>query len=787
MPEPGAARPHNRLAHASSPYLLQHAHNPVDWWPWGPEAIAEARRRDVPIFLSVGYSTCYWCHVMERESFEDAATAREINRRFVPVKVDREERPDLDDVYMAAVQIFSGHGGWPMTVFVEPHDLRPFYCGTYYPPRARSGLPGLTELVQAIGMAWRERRDEVSRAAAQLAEAVRAHLAAGGSPKPIGPAEVARAVSGLLRTHDATGGGFGGAPKFPQPLNLELLLDYLPLAGDEAGGKAAEAVLRRTLDAMALGGLFDQVGGGFHRYCVDAAWAVPHFEKMLYDNALLTGLYGRAAAHFGDRFYERVCRRTIAYVERELTSEEGLFLTAQDAEVGHREGQNYLWTLDQAAEALSESDASFAARVYPALERPNFRDPHHPSDPESGVLALAARPEVLAAELGMNEPELLARLDRVNTALLDARGRRPRPATDDKAIASWNGLMIAGLARASAALGDPEFRRAAERAARAVWETMRDAEGGLWRVRRAGRSGTPAFLEDYGLLAHGLAELAWAGGDGAWAERAIALADRADALFASEDGGWFDVRAEQSELFVRPRTTHDGALPSGSTGVLGALMALHAHTGQERFLERAVRGLAALSEAVHQAPLAPVGATRVLLEILVGGGAGRALLAEAVGAPEGSAASAPGDGPDAAAEPEGLPVAVFASRDRVTVRAEPDADAGVMLELRIADGFHITAASPGDSPAARTLQPLRVGVTGGRGVRAYSSYPEPEVMGEGDLAVRVYRGRVEFPVLLVRDGTWSGRPMLAVSYQACTDRECHEPRTVELDVAIDQG
>ncbi|QYU67869.1 DUF255 domain-containing protein [Leptolyngbya sp. 15MV] len=408
-----------------------------------PQAIAEARRRDVPIFLSIGYSTCYWCHVMERESFENEEIGRLMSELFVCVKLDREERPDLDELYMAATQLMTGSGGWPMSVFVEPEGLRPFWCGTYFPPEGRWGRPGFPQVLRGMAEAWRTQRAQVLEQARALAAAVGEHLQRSTAPVSLTLEQPTRAAQQILSMHDRQHGGFGGAPKFPQPVLLELLLDVRAHAGDEATRAAIDAVVRFTLDRMAIGGLQDQIGGGFHRYCVDAHWTVPHFEKMLYDNAQLVGLYARAAATYGDGYYRRVVERTIAYVAREMTGPDGSFYSAQDAEVDGLEGANYVWRPEEARDALPEDLRPIAMRALGLDGGANFQDPHHPDAAATHVLRLRARPEEVAAELGMTPGDFDAAMDRAAELMRRVRDARPKPRLDDKVLASWNGLMIA--------------------------------------------------------------------------------------------------------------------------------------------------------------------------------------------------------------------------------------------------------------------------------------------------------------------------------------------------------
>lgn len=773
------SRPPNRLARQSSPYLLQHARNPVDWYPWGDEAFAEARRRDVPIFLSIGYSTCYWCHVMERESFENESIAELMNERFICVKVDREERPDVDDLYMAAVLAFRGQGGWPMSVFLEPHGLRPFWAGTYFPSEPKfAGMPTFPQVLEGVANAWRDQRGEVLAQAEKLADAVRERTAAAGAPVRIGVEQVSHAAATLLRMHDPVRGGFGPAPKFPQPVYLALLMDVRRSADDDTR-RAIDAALRTTLDAMALGGLFDQVGGGFHRYSVDDSWTVPHFEKMLYDNAQLAAVYAEAAHVFNDPLYRRTARRTIEYVLREMRGPGGAFYSARDAEVNHREGRNYLWTREQMLAALGPDDGPWAARLYGLDGGPNFRDPHHPDEPPANVLRLSARPEDLAADMGVSDHQLLSRLERVNERLYEARARRDQPHTDDKVIAAWNGLMVGALARAGALLNRPDFVAAAERAAAFVLSRMRDDRAGLVRTWREGASeGAPrteAFLEDYACVAHGCLELhrAVGGSAGRWLHEARALIAAAEERFGDPaSGAFFDTRANRPDLLARARSAYDGAMPSGFGVMLHALLDLHELTGDRAAFDRALAALRSASAFVAQAPAGAAVSVRALL---------RMLRADAAAV---RAAFASDPAPRGAEPDDFTPVEVLSAVERV--RIGRDAPAAVTLRFRIAERYHINAANPGVGPEAEDLVPLRVHVVNGTGVRAYADYPEGEPYGEGG-ALRVHRGEFDLTVVLERDGEWTGTPLLAVTYHACRDDACLRPRTVELDVALDPG
>ncbi|MEQ8769593.1 MAG: thioredoxin domain-containing protein [Phycisphaerales bacterium] len=757
----------NRLARETSPYLLQHAHNPVDWYAWGPDAIAAARERGVPIVLSVGYSTCYWCHVMERESFEDNATARVMNDRYVCVKVDREERPDIDEIYMAATVTMTGSGGWPMSVFIEPDSLKPIYCGTYFPGEPAHGRPSFTQVLEGISDAWNTQRDKVLATANQLAEAVAESLSAAREPVGVGRPQVERAVQALLASFDRTNGGFGGAPKFPQPVFVELLLEARHTAADDTRA-ALDAAIRQTLDAMMLGGIHDHVGGGFHRYSVDAHWTVPHFEKMLYDNAQLAGLYARAGAVFDDDEYKRTARRTASYLLREMTdaSNPGAngFFSAQDAEVNHREGLNYLWLPEEIREALSADDAVIAARVYGLDASPNFRDPHHATEPPRFVLRLESR-------LG-NDAD---RLDAINATLLAERSKREQPHLDDKVLAAWNGLAIAGLVAVGDALGEREFVAAAERASHFVLSSMRDAGGTLLRSSRAGRAHTPAFLEDHAFMIEGLIALHRSplAEHTEYLASAIDLAERAiDAFSVVTDDALIlhDTRADQSDLFVRARSTHDGAVPSGTSVMIGALHDLAIETDERAWADRAARALRGASAAIADNPVGAVNATRRLLRFMHDAGRFSGLIEFDAAANTAQSRSKP-------------PVTVLADTDEI--RVGPDSPAVVNLALQIEPPFHIVAADPG----VEGLVPLRVGLVSGSGVAVYADYPEGASIGVDAVGtVNVHTGRIEFPVVIEHApgvGATPGEPVLGVTFQACTDDACQQPVTARLDVRVD--
>ena len=569
----------NRLAASTSPYLLQHADNPVEWFEWGDDAFAEAARRDVPVLLSVGYSACHWCHVMAHESFEDPATAAVMNERFVNVKVDREERPDVDAAYMEAVQALTGSGGWPMTAFLTPQG-RVFYAGTYYPDRPRAAMPSFRQVLDAVSDAWRSRRDEVESAGARIAAQLSHRSLATGLGPPDGPA-LAAAVSVLAEEFDHENAGFGRQPKFPPSMVLEFLLRHHARTA-EAGSLA---MVEATCTAMARGGIYDQLAGGFARYSVDRAWVVPHFEKMLYDNALLLRVYAHWWRVSGDPLAERVVRETAEFLLRDLLTPEGGFASALDADAAGQEGLTYVWTPDQLVEVLGEEGGAWAAALLAV----------RPGTFEHGTSTLQLP----------RDPDDPQRWAQARRRLLAARSARPQPARDDKVVAAWNGLAVAALAEAGTLLDEPTWVRAAERAADLVVRVHLDGRGRLRRVSRDGRAGEPpAVLEDYADLAEGALALLSATGEPRW----LRLADRLLATvldqFLGEGGELYDTAADATDprLGRRPQDPTDNATPSGRSAAAQAMLTFAAHTGSARHREVAER---ALGTAQAMAPRAP--------------------------------------------------------------------------------------------------------------------------------------------------------------------------------------
>jgi uncharacterized protein YyaL (SSP411 family) len=549
----------NRLAHETSPYLLQHADNPVDWYPWGDEAFARAHEEDRPLLLSIGYAACHWCHVMEHESFEDEATAAVMNEHFVSVKVDREERPDVDGLYMDAVVSMTGHGGWPLTVFLTPEG-KPFYGGTYFPPEPRFNMPAFTQVLEAVAEAYRGRRGDVERQADVLVDAIRQASERPPSSEPLTSELLALAVSGLRGEFDPMQGGFGGAPKFPPASTLEFLL--------RTGRDDALDMVRLTLDRMAAGGMYDLVGGGFHRYSVDAEWVVPHFEKMLYDNALLASAYLHGWLVTGEERYRAVVEETLAYVLRELSLPEGGFASAQDADTDGEEGLTYTWTSEEIRAVVGE-------------EHPEWLLPfEHGRSVLRGEIPEAARRQLLAA-----------------------RAERPQPLRDDKALAGWNGLALAALAEAAHRLERDDYLDAARALAEFLLGPLSTEGGRLLRTYREGVAKIDAYLEDYANVANGLLELHWATGELRWLEESRRLADLAVEHFADRDNGGFYVDAPSGNgLVARRKELDDHPTPSGNSMLAYVLLRLARIYGDEELERQAVGVFRLARPLVERAP-----------------------------------------------------------------------------------------------------------------------------------------------------------------------------------------
>ncbi len=721
MHESGAR---NRLAGESSPYLLLHAGNPVDWYPWGEEAFAKARAEDKPIFLSVGYSTCYWCHVMERESFSNPEIARQLNDGFVAVKLDREERPDLDEIYMTATQLLTHQGGWPNSVFLT-HDLKPFFAGTYFPPRDAMGRPGFPRVLAALREAWSERRAGVLDQAEAVAEAIRQQMSAAPAAALPGRDVADEAQRLLARRFDAESGGFGGAPKFPSPSNLFFLLDRA-----RAGDVAARDMLVATLDGMARGGIDDQIAGGFHRYSTDVYWLVPHFEKMLYDNAALGELYAAATQFSPDAGFARVARTTLDFVLAELTGDHGGFLSALDAETDGHEGAYYTWTRVE-LESLLGDGFGFAARVFGFDGDPTFEHDRY-------VLHLPRPLAERAREAGLSVDALLERLEPARRTLLAARSKRKRPLLDDKVLADWNGLMIAGMTRAGEALGEARYVDAARRAARFVLENLREpGTGTLLHAYRAGRAKVPALLDDYAFLVDGLLALHAATHEDAWLAEARRLVAEQDARLADPAHGGYFSAGDDPRLLLRAKAAYDGAVASGAGIAALDLIELARRTGETSYRDAAAALVRSHAAGIAEHPLAHVTLVRALVRL---------------DAPATTAAVARGPLDEEA-------------------RAVVDATGSVAqsvgawipftLELTIRDGWHVNA-NPAGLPS---LVPTQVeAVAGAVRVR----YPAA--------AAGVYAGRVRIEGEIEA----GARAAVRLVYQACDESRCLPPVTREV-------
>ena len=597
----------NRLSRSSSPYLIQHASNPVDWYEWGPEAFDVAKREEKPIFLSIGYSTCHWCHVMAHESFEDATVAAVLNRAFVPVKVDREERPDVDRVYMTFVQATTGAGGWPMSVWLTP-ELRPFFGGTYFPPAAQWGRPGFIDVLREIERAWRDERPRVLQSSETIL--TRLKSATGGDDTaparaPVADVDAVRAgIDAFAHAFDSRNGGFGGAPKFPRPSELQFLFNAYALVGDDR----AKTMAMGSLRSMAMGGLHDHVGGGFHRYSVDAEWRIPHFEKMLYDQAQLAMAFLDAAQVSGEAIYSLVAEDTLEYVHRDLTGTEGGYLSAEDADSpipgetasspdGHhesREGAFYVWSAAE-IDRLLGADAPIVRKRFGVEDNGNA-----PSDPQGEFIGmnhfyLAQTIEEVATRTNHSVDEVMAALTRARTTLFETREERPRPHRDDKVIAAWNGLMIAAMARAARQLVESprrgDWRESAIRAGEFARTTLWDASNRRLRRRyRAGDAAIPAFCEDYACMAWAALELFQLTGQDVWLHWASDLTSvQIDQFYDESDGGWFSTTGEDTSVLLRLKEDYDGAEPAAASVTVRNLIRLSQLTGEAKYLSRAER------------------------------------------------------------------------------------------------------------------------------------------------------------------------------------------------------
>jgi uncharacterized protein YyaL (SSP411 family) len=745
----------NRLAKETSPYLLQHQHNPVDWYAWGPEAFEAARSQNKPIFLSVGYSTCYWCHVMERESFENESVAAEMNQRFINIKVDREERPDVDQLYMMAVQILTHHGGWPMSVFLLP-DLRPFYGGTYFPPQDHANRPGFVTLLAGLEDAFKNRKPEVEKSAAQITGFLNqlAEPARPTAPMTIDQAFVERLIERSASDYDPRSGGFGAAPKFPRQTLLELLLIFNRQSPD---AKRAAQIFH-TLDCMAHGGIRDQLGGGFHRYSTDAEWLVPHFEIMLYDNAMLAWCFIEAYRQTEDRRYSTVARGILDFVLRDMTSPEGLFYTAFDAEVDAEEGQTYLWTRAEVeatlAEALADAPDAEAqihrfCRVYGLDDGPNFSDPHHGNGrPEKNIL-------FLADPVGDKVPSLLdPDLARLREILLKARNLRKQPLLDTKIITSWNALMIRALATAGFVLQERKYLDAAVKAAETLLKAHRAGDDGLHRTSRDGVAKYPGFLDDYAFFIQAMIALVDCGASERWKDHAAGLCQVMLRKFGDPvRGGFYFSEAGADDLIVRQKVASDSPLPSGN-GV-AAMVLLSMGQAPEagklisifaKQLEGQAEGMSALLQAAllylrENPPLSIDPAT--------------------------SAAPA-------------TPAEI--GHQVVTLSSRWTSPKVLAVDVKIRDGFHISAH---DASAGMRATQLAISGDDAPAVSGID-YPPPQLLSVAfaDEPVHCYTQTATITVSFSTDPMPGSKVKMALHYQACDDEACLPTGTRHLVVDV---
>ncbi len=580
----------NQLINETSPYLIQHAHNPVDWYPWGEEALTRAKKEDKPIFLSIGYSACHWCHVMERESFENEEIAKIMNENFINIKVDREERPDLDEVYMDAVNLMTGRGGWPMSVFLTP-DLKPFFGGTYFPPEDRLGMVGFRTVLARVAEIYRDQRDEVEQQSSRLVEHLGQVSKMSAGEGELGRELIDQAASQLQSRFDPQDGGFGPAPKFPQSMGMSLLLRQYRNTGDETFLQMVEV----TLTKMASGGIYDQLGGGFHRYSTDARWLVPHFEKMLYDNALLTKSYLETYQVTGKPFYREVARETLDYVLREMTGPDGGFYSTQDADSEGEEGKFFVWTHDEVKEILGEEDARVISRYYGIEENGNWEE-------EKNILHVDTPPETVAKLLGISQEELVKTVETGSEKLFAVREKRIRPGLDDKVLTAWNGMMISSMVDGHQVIGDERYLEAAVNSAEFILKELAK-DGRLLRTHRAGKSHLTGYLNDYAYFIAGLIDLYEATFDLRWLEEALRFNDTLIEHFWDDEGGAFFFTADDHEkMIIRSKNPQDNAIPSGNSIEVMNLLRLAELTSRTELKEKAVETLKAITPIAQRYP-----------------------------------------------------------------------------------------------------------------------------------------------------------------------------------------
>ncbi len=790
MPRAAGARPSHLLGQ-TSPYLLQHVDNPVDWYPWGEEAMRKAKTEDRPIFLSIGYSACHWCHVMEREAFSDTEVARILNERFVSIKVDREERPDLDAIYMNAVLAMTGRGGWPMTLFLTP-DRKPFFGGTYYPKE------GFKRLIQSIADGWKSQRQEIQSSADTIAGLL-ADLQHVSEEQP-GATSASDPLDGAAAawkgSYDAPNGGFGKAPKFPPHGALLVLLEAYRTRGDARALEMAE----RTLDAMARGGIYDQVGGGFHRYSTDARWFLPHFEKMLYDNALLVPVYLDAWQASGRDSYRRVAEETLAWVAREMTDPAGGFYATLDADSEGEEGRYYLWTRTELEKTVGPEDGPLVADYFGTQAGGNFRSGRN-------ILHVPVAPAVFAAKRGLDETELAGTIGRARAKLLRARQHRTAPHRDDKVLAGWNGLMISAYARAYERTGTEAYRQAAERAARFVLQNLR--EDGTLRVSwRRGKVGPPGFLDDHAFLARGLLDLYDATSSAAWRDEAALVARSASRFLDRERGGYFFAAEGQDDLIVRPKSLTDDSLPSGNAVMAECLLRLSRALGDRDLRAEAIRTLDLAAPTLASSPISSPYMV-LAARLRDADGADRVVTAAAKSVPAAAVASAraatragetralatagtaPGKKGDRVvpgtvlgrASPQRVVTTDLTAPDRPV---RPGQALTLSIRLDIREGWHVNS----NTPSLEYLIPTKIEFPDSGSARVDQIvYPEARLvrLKFADTKLSVYEGAntIRATIRPPRDGARGERTVRArLTYQSCSDTSCLAPETVEFLVPL---
>ena len=723
----------NRLIHETSPYLLLHAHNPVDWYPWSDEALALAKRENKLIFLSVGYATCYWCHVMEREVFSNPEIAKMMNENFINIKIDREERPDLDEIYMTATQLLIQRAGWPNSVFLTP-NLKPFYAGTYFPPTDMPNRPGFPTILDAVHEAWVEREAEVIESANQISTAIEMATSRGFTAltaRALDQSVPTAALDYLQTAYDPTSGGFGTALKFPSPSNLEFLLSEYERTTDESVLK----MVTRTLDMMAYGGIYDQMGGGFHRYSVDAKWLVPHFEKMLYDNAQLAKIYLKAYQVTEEPQYRRVAKEVFNYIFREMTAPEGGFYSALDAETDAEEGKYYVWTADEIQKVLDEKEASRFNAVYGVDKGANFEG--------KNVLYV---PEGAASESSLRA------LTAAREKLLAARSEREYPLLDTKVIVNWNGLMIDALAYGYDVLGDERYLNAASKAARFILDTMRKPDGELLHTYTAGTVKQDAYLDDYAFLARGLLGLYRATGDEEWLDSARTLTDQMIQLFWDDrNGGFYYTKADAKHLIVRSKKPYDSSIPSGNAVAVENLLALG-----DNYRGYAEKTLHIFAESMVQSPSSFMHAHFALNNYLT-------------------------------SEEDQEPLEPSTVTATATVKSRDGEVLSVELQLKIAAGWHINANPPGQD----NLIPTTVAVAADAPVEIVDiAYPKGRTtrFEFSEVPLNVYEETLTIPLRLKLKPDISRKQasqiILQLTYQLCNDTQCLLPETVEIPLAL---